>query len=367
MKKKKVVFVMNNFLVGGVERFLSGLVSGLDRESFEPVVVTVMGGGPLEKEFDRVFFAGPRRYPSSFFAKTIWLLILPLTLVRLTLLLKKIKPDLVISSMYKSDMLASWAFAGPRIAIQHDMARINPLATVLKRRALKKPDKIVAISESVESFLKEYFKVDPSKIEVIGNGIDLNLFSSFKKTETDKRPVFGTVARLDKVKGHIHLLKAFKEIKDNGRDLPELILVGDGPERGNLEYYIKENGLDNVTLVGEAVETGEYLKKMDVFILPSLSEGLGMAVIEAMAAGKPVIASNVGGIKGLVRDGETGMLVPPGDEKALREAIERFMDDKEGLERMRKETDRWLERNRGKFDAKEVCGRYSELFKRIVG
>ena len=75
----------------------------------------------------------------------------------------------------------------------------------------------------------------------------------------------------------------------------------------------------------------------------------------------------LGGIKGLVLDGKTGILIPPGDEKALQGAIERMMDDKEGLERMKESTDRWLEQNRTKFDAKEVCERYSKLFERIVG
>ena len=355
--------------MGGVERFLASLISGLDREKFEPVIVTIMGRGALEKDFKdsaQVFCAGPREYPSSFFTKMIWLLTLPLTLARLTLLFKKIKPDLVISSMYKSDILASWAWAGPRVVIQHDIVKINSLATALKRKALKKADKIVAISESVGSFLKDYFKVDFSKIEVIGNGIDLNLFSSFRKAETGKRLVLGTIARLDKIKGHIYLLKALKEMKDNGRDLPDLILVGDGPERMNLESYIKENGLDNVVLVGEAVEVGKYLKKMDVFVLPSLSEGLGIAVIEAIAAGKPVIAGNVGGIKELVRDGETGILVTPGDEKALRAAIERIIDNRGELEKMKSASAQWLEENRERFDIKEVSKRYSALFEELL-
>ena len=369
MKKIKVIFIANSFLVGGVERFLTGLVSGLDRERFESVIVTTAGKGAPKKDLKdsvQVFCVGPREYPPSFFTKMIWLMALPLILARLTLLFKKIKPDLVISSMYKSDILVSWTWAGPRIVIQHDIVKINSLAAVLKRKSLKKADKIVAVSESVGSFLKDYFKVDFSKIEVIGNGIDLNLFSSFRKAETGKRLVLGTIARLDKIKGHIYLLKALKEMKDNGRDLPDLILVGDGPERRNLESYIKENGLDNVVLVGEAVEVGEYLKKMDVFVLPSLSEGLGIAVIEAIAAGKPVIAGNVGGIKELVRDGETGILVTPGDEKALRAAIERIIDNRGELEKMKSASVQWLEENRERFDIKEVSKRYSALFEGLL-
>ena len=99
MKKIKVIFITNNFLVGGVERFLTELVSELDQERFEPVIITTIGKGVLEKEFRdfaQVFCAGPKEYPSSFFTKMIWLMALPLILARLTLLFKKIKPDLVI-------------------------------------------------------------------------------------------------------------------------------------------------------------------------------------------------------------------------------------------------------------------------------
>lgn len=153
-------------------------------------------------------------------------------------------------------------------------------------------------------------------------------------------------------------------MKDDGF-LPELILVGDGPERPRLEEYAKENGL-NVLFAGERLDMDEYIKKMDVFVLPSLSEGLGISVIEAMAAGKLVIASNVGGVKELIEDKKSGILVEPGDEQGLYQAMRRVIENKEEAMRMRRESVDRIDKKREVFDMEEVCKRYSEIFEVLI-
>ncbi len=358
---------MDNFLLGGVECLLLNLVRGLDKEKFDPIVITLTGGGIMENDFRgagaKIFFAGPRDRYSSFLGKVFWVLLFPLLVIRLAFLFRKVKPDLVVSSMYKAD-IASFAVGAKPLSIQHDMVKINPVAAAIKRMALKRAVKITAISESVKDFLKDYFKADDSKIEVVINGIEFDRFSRLRKPENEWKPLFGTVARMSKIKGHIHLLRAMKKMKDTGF-FSELILVGDGTERPYLEAYTKENEL-NVSFVGERIDMDEYLKKIDVFVLPSLSEGLGMSIIEAMAAGKLVITSNAGGIKELINDKKSGILVNPGDEEGLYQAMRWVIENKEEAMSVRRESVNQIDKKREIFDIKKVCERYSEIFEGLM-
>ncbi len=369
MNRIKVVFILNNFLLGGAERVLLDLVNGLNKERFEIFVVTVMGGGVLESEFRKsgakILFMGPKEYPSSLLLKVLWLTSLPLIIVRLTLFLGKSKPNLIVNSMYKADIITYLTLTGTKtISIQHDVVCLNPIVAYLKRKALKRADKIIAISDHVKGFLEDYFKVDSKKIEVIYNGIDIDRFSSFNKSEWG--PSFGTVARLDKIKGHIHILKVLKRMKDEGIGPSKFIFVGDGPEKTNILSFIKDNNLNNVITAGEKIEVGEYLKEIDVFVLPSLSEGLGISIIEAMVAGKLVIASDVGGIKELVRNKKTGILFEAGNEEELYRSIKWVMENKKEAIEMKEASLNWIDDNRELFDAEKVCQRYSRLFEESI-
>jgi len=110
----------------------------------------------------------------------------------------------------------------------------------------------------------------------------------------------------------------------------------------------------------------EYLKKIDVFVLPSLSEGLGMSIIEAMAAGKLVITSNAGGIKELINDKKSGILVNPGDEEGLYQAMRWVIENKEEAMSVRRESVNQIDKKREIFDIKKVCERYSEIFEGLM-
>jgi len=166
---------------------------------------------------------------------------------------------------------------------------------------------------------------------------------------------------LDEIKGHIYILKVLKKLKNEGVKLPKFIFVGDGPERENLEYFAKENNLLNVKFVGEVLNVGQYLKQIDVFVFPSLSEGLGIAIIEALVAKKLVIASNIGGIKELIKHNETGILVEPTNVDDLYKAIKWVLENKEKAIKLRNASLDWVNKNRHFFDIKEVSKKYSEI------
>jgi len=354
MQKKKLVFIWNNFLIGGTERMLLDVLKNLDRNKFDINIITILGSGPMEEEFKQlgssIFFAGSKKYPLSFFLKLIWILCIPFIFLRLIVFLRKINPDTIITSLYQSDILgylASFGLDTKLVAIQHDVVKIKPII-----------DQIIAISDEVKEFLIEYFKVSDSKIEVIYNGIDFDKFLSFQKPDKNWEPVFGTIARLDKIKGHIYILKALKKLKSKGIKLPEFIFVGDGSERENLEYFAKENNLLNVKFVGEVLNVGQYLKQIDVFVFPSLSEGLGIAIIEALVARKLIIASNIGGIKELIKDNKTGILIEPANVDDLYKAIKWTLENKEEAIKLRNESFDWVNENRQLFDIKDVSKRY---------
>ena len=197
-------------------------------------------------------------------------------------------------------------------------------------------DSVIAISEAVKEHLIADFKVAPDKIRLVHNGIDVK---SSQKPETSNQkeikekfglkegPVVGIIARLSEVKGHIYLIQAMKKVI---AQIPEvqLLSVGDGTIKKELENLARGLGiLERVRFVPAVADTWEALSVMDVFVMPSLQEGLGLSIMEAMLSGLAVIASSVGGIPSLIKDGHTGILVEPKDAEALAKAIISLLRD----------------------------------------
>ncbi|OGW75262.1 MAG: hypothetical protein A2Z72_00840, partial [Omnitrophica bacterium RBG_13_46_9] len=199
-------------------------------------------------------------------------------------------------------------------------------------------DYVIAISEAVKDHLVNDFNVKEEKVCLLYNGVDTDKFSD-TIPEDEKillrenlgfgsRPVIGCIARLSPVKGLHYLLFAMKEVL---KDLPEaqLFLVGDGPSRKELTDLAKRLGIDNnIFFASSNVQTGRLLSVMDVFVFHSLEEGLGLSLLEALASGKPCVASLVGGVSSIIEDGLTGVLVPPRDAHSLSEAITKVLKDK---------------------------------------
>ncbi len=135
------------------------------------------------------------------------------------------------------------------------------------------------------------------------------------------------VARLDLQKGFEYLLRAARELRATFPGL-KFVIVGEGPDRNEIEDMIQRLGLQStVVLAGQHSDMPGVYAAMDVFVLPSLNEGLPMTILEAMAASRPVIASRVGAIPKVIKDGETGLLVDPGDTDGLRNALARLLTD----------------------------------------
>ncbi len=185
----------------------------------------------------------------------------------------------------------------------------------------RKTDGVVAISRRIAEILIEG-GVQENKVRVIYSGVDPNLFGSFAFAGWHARtPTVGTVAVLVKRKGHRFLLEAAAIIKQRGVKL-RYQFAGDGPEKEELEKLVGKLGLaEEVSFHGFLPNVAAFLSNVDIFVLPSLYEGLGVAVLEAMAAGKPIVSSHVGGIPELICHQESGLLVRAGSAESLADAI----------------------------------------------
>jgi len=192
-------------------------------------------------------------------------------------------------------------------------------------------DKYIAVSSSLSERLSEDLAIPARKVRVVHNGIPLAQFDrsadlSLRNRLTGGRdlPVVFTPARLHAQKGHVYLLRAATTVLD-----AIFVLAGDGPERRPLEDLCLRLGLgDRVSFLGHQEDIPQLLAACDLFVLPSLYEGLPLSVLEAMASAKPVVATNVGGTDEVVLHGATGVLVPPKDSKALAAAIGTLLTDR---------------------------------------
>ncbi len=204
-------------------------------------------------------------------------------------------------------------------------------------------DAVIAVSPAVKEHLERDFDVKKDRIVQVINGIDPDHFSPVRDGEKEDiqrkhsipaGPVVGIIARLSDVKGHDVLIRAMTKI---GAEVgnAQLVIVGTGKTEAMLKRLVQQLGLNaSVHFLPVVNRTREILPLFDLFVLPSLSEGLGLSVLEAQAAGVPVIASRVGGLPHLVEEGKTGVLVEPGNVDALAAAVLTLLKDPQTAARM---------------------------------
>lgn len=190
-------------------------------------------------------------------------------------------------------------------------------------------DRYIAVSHALAQRLQTTYGIPAAKLQVVPNGIPINTFNAepdatLRTTLAHEiaRPLVLTVARLDEQKGHRYLLEAAVYVPD-----ATFVFAGDGPERPALEDRARRLGVgDRVVFLGRRDDVPDLLACADLFVLPSLFEGLPLSVLEAMAAGTPVVASAVGGVEEAILHGETGLVVPPAEPKVLAAAIRIVLD-----------------------------------------
>jgi glycosyltransferase involved in cell wall biosynthesis len=257
-----------------------------------------------------------------------------LGLVELIRLTRRVRPDIVHAHSSKAGVLGRLAAALCRVpavvftahgwAFKAETGFRSRLYLYADRLTARVTSRVICVSETERREGLAAGTCDARRTIVIRNGVDSEAFAVRSHART-ARPRIVSVGRLKAPKDLATLLRALALIRE---DPFEAVIAGDGPERAMLEALIKDLGLrDAVELVGELDDIPSLLAESDCFVLSSTSEGMPISILEAMAAGLPVVASDVGGVHELVTEGKTGYLVPPGDATALGAALQQVLRD----------------------------------------
>lgn len=317
----KVLHVLSDTNIGGAGRYLFNLISSQDNNRLE-VIVACPGGGELERQL-----------------KSQGVKVFTLEGGERSINLGQVKELLKIISREKIDIVHTHASFAGRIAAK--LAGCKVVMTrhglgsgehgLIKRTATRLlsnlfTDHIIAISRAVKISLIES-GVPADMTTIIHNGIDLSKFDNVlpilrKELGLDSDiPVIGMVARLVPEKGYEYAINAFYQVL-KVYSSARLVIVGDGPLKRHLKNICVKLGIkDKIFFLGYRRQVENIVADFDVFILPSISEGLGLALLEAMALRKPVVASEVGGIPEVVKNNVNGLLVPPGNDRYLADRI----------------------------------------------
>ena len=223
----------------------------------------------------------------------------------------------------------------PLVTSARNCKRSGRLLDALNRRAFRASRAVIVNSEQVRAYIAREYAAPADRIAVVHNAIDLARFHPRPADAAPRRPRVIMVGRLVAQKNPLLFVAAARALRARLPDV-EFQLVGDGPLRGAVETAVRAAGLgDRIELTGERRDVAELLRAADLFWLTSDWEGLSNAIIEALASGLPVVATNVGGAAELVTSAQEGYLITPGDRDALVERSATILSDAAGLARMR--------------------------------
>lgn len=311
---------------GGAEAVMLALLEGGAERGWEQAVLNPFASSSQEELAKRCAGFGYEPFPLPSRGP----LGLPGTLRWARGRLQELRPD-VLQVYLPHALVLSAALPRPAgtvavLSHQHGMhfrATGRPLAAQLDRYAGRRMDHVVACSEAVRTFLLESYRYPPERVSCIRNGWS----GTPLKLRREPSPTVVCTANFRAQKGHPVLIEAFAKVVEQLPDA-RMVLLGDGPELPSAKRLIEEHGLSGrVDLPGPQTDVWPWLAKAHVFALASHYEPLGIAVLEAMAAGLPVVGTDVDGIGEMVRPGVTGELVPPGDPTAMALALTALLSD----------------------------------------
>src|SRR6266404_1396225 len=327
-----VVHVIDSLDVGGTETQMVEVVRRLDPRLYQVTVVCLRAGGPLTATLEE------KGIPIIEFAKHRSMLSLRSSyqLLRLAWFLRRERVRVVHSHDLWANLMAvpaAWIAQTPVvISSQRNLAHL-PWYTPLRRKVMsliyRLSTHVIANSEAVRELLVEKFGVPSRQVHVFRNAVDFDRFNhqSNRPNDIDKMSNRETkfilnVANMNtEMKGHGLLIQAARTVCSVSPRV-RFLFVGDGPLRSRLESQVQELQLqDHVFFLGRRKDVPQILSRSDLFVFPSLAEGLPNAILEAGASGLPIIATPVGGIPEIIIHNVTGLLVPPGDSQALAESI----------------------------------------------
>jgi sugar transferase (PEP-CTERM/EpsH1 system associated) len=311
--------------IGGLENGVVNLINHMPVDSSRHVVISLAEPTEFATRIQRsgidVYSIGKRAGKD------------PRAYVRLYRLLRRLRPDVVHTrNLGTLDCQAfAWIAGVPRrIHGEHGWDTVDQEGSSMKYRLLRRLNapfvqQYIALSREIEHWLVDQVGVDPGKVTRICNGVDTDRFRPIgSRRRTDGGVVIGTVTRLSEIKDPLNTLNAFAQLKSlvGGRRALQLLVVGDGPLRVQMETAVRDLGLGpHVTMAGRQLDVVPWLDRMDLFVMGSRREGISNTILEAMAAGLPVVATRTGGNHEIVEEGVTGALAEPRSSEALANAM----------------------------------------------
>lgn len=328
---KTILFLSTSSGPGGAEQVISNLATSLDPAKYRGVLCVFRPGWLQERSQSR----GVSTYVIPTQGMTDWR-----WACRFRDLLKDEHVDLIHAHEFDANVQGAAVATYlniPLVATVHGKHYFwEKLRRRLAYRWVSRRATMVAVSEDLKRFIVENVGIDSTRITVLYNGVNVPAAPDPVDIEVCRREmnlsdsdrVIGVVGNLYPVKGHQYLIDAVPAVLEKYPDT-SFVFAGRGQLESDLKQHVNRLGLDKrVHFLGLRQDIPRILALLDVFVLPSLSEGLSMAILEAMMAGKPVIATRVGGNSEIVLDGETGLLVPPKESHALAESLITLLKDR---------------------------------------
>jgi len=374
MSRIRVLQMIDRPFLGGGQAVLLSLAKGLDKTRFE-VEVSAQGGGPLE---EAARDAGIPFRPLPFGRRFT-----PGLAGAIARDLRADPPDIVHTHGGVAGLYGRRAARRAGIkAVVHTIHGIHYFHyrsgaarfayILLERLCSRRSDAVVLVSEADLEEAKRRRLAPEAKLRLVRNGVDPADLASeaFAARAGEARlrlslrpPVVGTVARLHRQKGLIHLIRAVPKILEQ-HPAARVLLVGGGGLEAGLRAEVPRLRLDRrFAMLGARPDGREIMSLCDVFVLPSLWEGLPLVLIEAAALGRPIVATDIGGSREIITRGETGLLVPPADPQALAAAVNRLLDDPVLAARLGENARRTIP---PRFTLERMVDEYSKIYKSLT-
>ncbi len=365
--RSKVMHVIWSLDLGGAEQVVLNLVRKLDRGRFEPIVCCLNEKGRYAEQVEREGIRVMALHKRPKFD--------PLLVPRLVRLIKREGVDLIHTHLFTGNLwgrIAAKIAGVPVISTEHGMDTWRGRFELTLDRWLTKTNRrVIFVSEGVKRFYSERNPSLNGKGRVLHNGIEVENFGLHSSKNNvlaelgiaHGRKVIGIVGRLVPEKSHEDFLEAIRLLYKEGREVTGLI-VGEGEREAFLRGKVREMGIEkDVVFTGFRQDLDRLYSAMDVFVICSIREGFPLTILEAMAAGVPIVATRVGGILESIQDREEGLLVPAGHPEGLANSIASVLDDSQLRERLIKNA-RDLVRNR--FSAEKMVKDHEALYEEVL-
>ena len=369
-RKIKMIQVTHDLNIGGLQRLVVDISKNLDKSRYQVTVCALREGGVLEQELRESGIEVIKLVP-PFADGTDYL-----TFWKLYRIFRKERPDIIHTHnsqpFIEGGMAALLARVPAFVHTEHGRHFPDKRRYMFAERVMSHfASCIVAVSDSAGNDLVTYEKIAPEKIRTVMNGIDGGRFRRRVFSGREEKLgelgirgydfILGFAGRLAPEKGLIHLLKAMRRLADGSPDKKILLLIaGEGSMMDELTGEAGRLGLEgSVRFLGPRLDMDELMGTFDVFVLPSLREGLPLVLLEAAAAGLPIVATRVGGNGFAVKDGLNGYLVGAGDDAALYNALRALLGDREKIRKFGESSREIFDNN---FSIGKMMGQYLKIY-----